>query len=234
MQKLAEICIKRPVFATMLIMALLVVGGAGYLHLGVDRYPSVDMPTVRIMTRLPGASPMEVESLIAQRLEETVNTIEGINELRSISGPGNSFIIVTFNLNRDIDTAAQDVRDRVAMVLRDLPREADPPIISKMDNDQLPVMTIALSASRSMRELTELADKVVKVQIERSPGVGEVEVMGGAERAINVWIEADRLAAYQIPITAVRAAIVRQNANVPAGNVTGSLKEQQLRTLWAG
>ena len=231
MQKLAEICIKRPVFAAMLILALIVVGAAGYLHLGVDRYPSVDMPTVRISTRLPGASPAEVESLIAQRIEEAVNTIEGINELRSISGPGNSFVIVTFNLNRDIDVAAQDVRDRVAAVLRDLPREADPPIVSKFDNDQIPIMSIALSASRSMRELTELADKVAKVQLERSPGVGEVEVLGGAQRAISVWIEADRLAAYQIPITAVREAIVRQNANVPAGNVTGSLREHQLRTL---
>lgn len=231
MQKLAEISIKRPVFATMLILALVVVGAAGYMQLGVDRYPSVDMPTVRIATRLPGASPAEVESLISQPIEEVVNTVEGINELRSISGAGNSFVIVTFNLDRDIDTAAQDVRDRVATVLRNLPREADPPTISKFDNDQISAVSIALSGDLSQRELTELAEKVVKVQLERSPGVGEVEVQGGAQRAINIWIDADRLAAYRIPITAVRDAISRQNANIPAGNVTGELREHQLRTL---
>ena len=123
------------------------------------------------------------------------------------------------------------MRDRVATILRDLPREADPPIISKFDNDQIPIMSIALSGSRSMRELTELADKVIKVQLERSPGVGEVEIVGGALRAVNVWVDAARLAAYQIPITAVRAAIVRQNANIPGGNVTGPIREDVLRTV---
>ncbi len=231
MQKLAEVCIRRPVFAAMLILALVVVGMAGYWHLGVDRYPSVDLPTVRISTRLPGASPAEVEALISHRIEEVVNTVEGISELRSISGMGSSYVIVTFNLNRDIDVAAQDVRDRVANVVRDLPRDIDPPAVGKFDNDSAPVMTVALSGERSKRELTEMADKIVKVQLERSAGVGEVEIVGGLDRAINIWVDADRLAAYQIPITAVRDAIVRQNANVPGGNVTGRLREQTLRTL---
>jgi len=231
MRKLAEVCIRRPVFASMLILALVVVGAAGYLHLQVDRYPSVDLPTIRISTRLPGASPAEVEALVSHRIEEVVNTVEGIKELRSISGVGSSFIIATFDLNRDVDSAAQDVRDRVAAVLRDLPRDADPPLISKFDTDQSPIMTIALSGQRSRRELTEMADKIVKVQLERCLGVGEVEILGGLERAINIWIDADRLAAYQIPITAVREAIVRQNANVPGGNVTGPLREHALRTL---
>jgi HAE1 family hydrophobic/amphiphilic exporter-1 len=231
MQKLAEVCIKRPVFASMLILALVVVGAAGYFHLGVDRYPSVDLPTIRISTRLPGASPAEVESLVSHRIEEAVNTVEGISELRSISGVGTSFIMATFDLNRDIDAAAQDVRDRVATAVRDLPREADPPVVSKSDNESQTVMTIAVSGKRSLRELTEIADKVVKVQLERSAGVGEIEIRGGLDRAINVWIDADRLEAYQIPITAVREAIVRQNANVPGGNVTGSLREHALRTV---
>jgi HAE1 family hydrophobic/amphiphilic exporter-1 len=231
MRKLAEVCIKRPVFASMLILALVVVGATGYLHLQIDRYPSVDLPTIRISTRLPGASPAEVEALVSHRIEEVVNTVEGIKELRSISGVGNSFIIATFELNRDVDSAAQDVRDRVASVLRDLPRDADPPLISKFDTDQSPIMTIALSGLRSRRELTEMADKIVKVQLERCLGVGEVEILGGLERSINIWIDADRLAAYQIPITAVREAIVRQNANVPGGNVTGPLREHSLRTL---
>lgn len=231
MQKLAEICIRRPVFASMLILALVVVGGASYLHLDVDRFPSVDLPTVRVNARLAGASPAEIESQMAQPIEEALNTIEGIKELQSICGSGSAFIIVTFELNRDIEAAAQDVRDRVGTVLRDLPRDADPPTISKSDNDLSPVLTIALSGERSQRELTEIADKLVKVQLERSFGVGEVEVNGGLERAINVWIDADRLAAYKIPITAVRDAVDRQNANIAGGNVTTSLREQSLRTM---
>ncbi len=231
MQKLADICLHRPVFAAMLILSLVVVGTVGYFHLGVDRFPSVDLPSVNIRTSLPGASPAEVEAQVSQRIEEAVNTIEGIKELRSISSAGSSFVIVTFELDRDIESAANDVRDRVSSVLRDLPIEADPPIISKLDNDQSPILTLALSGDRSARELTELADKVVKVQIERSGGVGEVQIVGGVERAINVWVDADRLAAYGIPITAVRDAIVRQNAEAPGGNVTSGYREKTLRTF---
>jgi hydrophobic/amphiphilic exporter-1 (mainly G- bacteria), HAE1 family len=231
MQRLAEICIRRPVFATMLILSLVVVGSASYVNLDVDRFPAVDLPVVRVATRLPGASPAEVESQVSQPIEEVVNAIEGIKELRSISGPGTSFILVTFELDRDIDSAAQDVRDRVATVLRDLPRDTDPPIITKSDQDLSPVLTIAVSGERSQRELTEIADKIVKVQLERAPGVAEAEILGGLERAINVWVDADRLAAYGIPITAVREAIERQNANIPGGNVTTTLREETLRTL---
>jgi HAE1 family hydrophobic/amphiphilic exporter-1 len=231
MQKLAEICIKRPVFAAMIILALVVVGAASYFRLGVDRFPSVDLPTVSVRTTLPGGSPEEVESEVSQKIEEVVNTVEGIQELRSISGQGSSFVIATFNLNRDIDVAAQDVRDRVASVVRDLPRDVDPPIVAKFNNDSSPVMTVALSADRPIRELTELADKIVKVQIERSAGVGEVDIVGGLSRAISVWIDPDRLAAYQIPIAAVRNAIVRQNADAPGGNVTSGSREQMLRTM---
>jgi HAE1 family hydrophobic/amphiphilic exporter-1 len=231
MQKLAEISIRRPVFATMIVMALVVVGAAGYFKLGVDRTPPVDLPSVFVSTRLPGASPAEMESLVAQPIEEVVNTVEGITELRSISGQGNSFIIVQFDLRRNVNVAAEDVRTRVATVVPDLPREADPPVITKFDSDRSPVMTVALSGDRSQRELTELADKVVKRQLERALGVGEVEIRGGLERAISIWVDADRLAAYQIPITAVREAIVRQNANVPGGNVISTLREQSLRTM---
>src|SRR3954464_4602841 len=121
MQKLAEICIRRPVFASMLILALVVVGATAYFRLGVDRFPSVDLPTVSIRTTLPGASPEETETEVSEVIEEAVNTVEGIDELRSISGNGSSIVIATFNLNRNIDTAAQDVRDRVATILRKLP-----------------------------------------------------------------------------------------------------------------
>src|SRR6478736_1227735 len=231
MQKLAEICIGRPVFAAMIILTLVVVGAAGYLNLGVDRFPSVDLPTVRINTRLPGASPEEMESQVSQRIEEVVNTVEGIDELRSVNGAGNTFVVATFNLDRDIDVAAQDVRDRVAGVVRELPRDMDPPTISKSDTDQQPILSLTVSGNRSRRELTEIADKIIKTQIERSPGVGEVNVVGGLERAINIWVDADRLAAYQIPVTAVRDAVDRQNANTPGGNVTTLQREQTLRTM---
>jgi HAE1 family hydrophobic/amphiphilic exporter-1 len=231
MQKLAEISIRRPVFASMIILALVVVGVASYLRLGVDRFPSVDLPNVSIRTTLPGASPEEVETIISQPIEEVVNTVEGIDELRSVSGRGTSFVMATFNLDRDIDVAAQDVRDRVATVLKRLPNDVDPPVISKFNNEDSPILTIAVSGDRSLRELTEIADKIVKVQLERSVGVGEVRIVGGLERAINVWIDAARLAAYQIPITAVRDAIQRQNADIPGGNVTSGAREQVLRTM---
>lgn len=231
MQKLAEICIRRPVFATMIVLTLVVVGVAGYLNLGVDRFPSVDIPVVRISARLAGASPAEMESQVAQPIEEVVNTIQGIDELRSVNGSGSTFVAVTFDLDRDIDVAAQDVRDRVATVVRQLPRDMDPPTISKSDTDQQPILSIAVSGPRSRRELTEIADKIIKTHIERSPGVGDVNVIGGLQRAINVWVDADRLAAYQIPITAVRDAVARQNANTPGGNVTTDLREQTLRTM---
>ena len=231
MQKLAEICIRRPVFAAMIVLSLVVVGSASYFKLGVDRFPSVDLPTVGIRTNLPGASPEEMETLVSQPIEEVVNTVDGIDNLRSVSVQGNSIVIATFNLNRDIDIAAQDVRDRVATVVRDLPPDAKPPVVSKFNNDSTAVVTVALSGQRSIRELTEYADKVVRVQIERAGGVGEVDVVGGLDRAINVWIDAERLAAYKIPITHVRDALQRQNADVPGGNVETGKRELVLRTL---
>src|SRR5688572_29471016 len=187
MQKLADTCIRRPVFASMLMLAMVVVGAAAYFNLGVDRFPSVDLPTVRVSVRLPGASPAEMETEVAQVIEEAVNTVQGIRELRSVCGSATAMVIATFNLDRNIDEAAQDVRDRVGAAVRDLPREADPPVISKFDNDMAPVMTLALAGDRSLRELTEIADKIVKPQLERSPGVGGIEIRGGLERAISIW-----------------------------------------------
>jgi HAE1 family hydrophobic/amphiphilic exporter-1 len=230
-QKLAEVCIRRPVFAAMLILALCVVGAASYFRLGVDRFPAVDLPTVTVRTTLAGASTEEMEIQVSQRIEEVVNTVAGISELRSISGPGSSVVIVTFELSRNIDVATQDVRDKVATAIRNLPRDTLAPIISKSDNEASPVMTVALAGELPLRELTEVADKVVKVRLERSSGVGEVRLVGGLERAICVWVDADRLAAYQIPITAVRDAIVRQNADLPGGNVTEGAHEAALRTM---
>ncbi len=231
MRSLAAICIKRPVFATMIVAALVVIGGASFFRLGTDRFPAVDLPTIMVHTVLPGASVEEMETQVSEVIEEAVNRVEGITELRSISGPGQSRVIVTFDLRRDIDTAAQDVRDRVASVLRQLPDDAEPPIIQKQNSEQSPTLSVALSGDLSIRELTEIADKVVKVVLERSTGVGEVQIVGGLERAVNIWVEADRLAAYQLSIAEVRSALQQQNADVPGGNVTTDVQEQTLRTM---
>jgi len=228
---LVDLFIRRPVFATMVIATLVVVGAASFLRLRVDRFPAVDLPTVSVRSTLPGASVEEVETLVSQRIEEAVNTVDGIEQLRSISTGGASVVMITFALERDIDSAAQDVRDRVAAVLRDLPPEIEAPIVSKFDNDQSPVLTFALAADRPLRELSEIADKLIKPQIENSLGVGEVRLVGAAERAIHVLVDAARLEAHGLSIGAVREALRRQNVELPGGNVTGTDHETVLRTL---
>ena len=170
----------------MIVLAIVVVGATSYFQLALDKHPQVELPTVAVRTQLPGASPDEVESSVSQVIEEAVNTIEGIQELRSGSGNGTSNVIITFNLNRDIETAAQDVRDRVGAILRNLPPDILPPIVQKFDSDQSPSLSISLASNRPIRELTEIADKVVKEQIERSPGVGAVGINGGMARMRTV------------------------------------------------
>jgi hydrophobe/amphiphile efflux-1 (HAE1) family protein len=215
----------------MIVLSLVVVGAAAFFKLGVDRFPAVDLPTVSVRIGLPGAAPEEVESLITQQVEEVINTVDGISELRSVSGQGTSMVIATFKLDRNLESATQDVRDRVNTLGRRLPEDSTPPVVQKFDNDSTPVLTIALTADRSLRELTELGDKIARPQLERIGGVGEVRVVGGLDRAINVWIDAERLAAYQISIAQIRQALERQNTDVPGGNVTTGKEELTLRTL---
>ena len=232
MRGLVDVFIDRPIFASMVILLMVVVGAAAYTGLGVDRLPSVDLPTVTVRTTLPGASPEEVETQVSEVIEEVVNTIDGIEELRSVSGPGTSFVLATFRLDRDIDAAAQDVRDKVATVLRRLPTGIDPPIVSKFDSDSSPVLTMALAGNgRTLRELTEIADKTVKPVLERSKGVGEVQIVGQAQRTVNIFVDADRLSALGLPIAAVRDGVARANSEVPGGNLTGESREQTLRTM---
>lgn len=231
MRALIDLFVKRPVFATMLIATLVVIGTFSYTRLRVDRFPSVDLPTVSVRTALPGASTEEVETLISQRIEEAVNTVEGIDQLRSISTSGSSLVMLTFELERDIEAAAQDVRDRVAAVLRELPEEIETPIVSKFDNDQSAVVTFALSADRPIRELSEIADKLIVPRIENALGVGEVRLVGAAERSINIWVDAARLKALSLSITDLREALRRQNVEVPGGNVTNDVRESVLRTM---
>ncbi len=230
MKALAAVCIARPVFAAMIVLSLVVVGAASYFRLGIDRFPRVDLPQVAVRTSLPGASVEETEVQVTERMEEAINTVEGITELRSVTGAGNSNVFAVFGLDRDIDIAAQDVRDRIGPVLRQLPDQALDPYVNKSNSDSSPAMSIALAGNLSVRELTELADKIVKPRIERSTGVGEVTIAGGLERAINIWIDADRLAAYKLPISEVQLALERQNQDAPGGNVTAGPREQVLRT----
>ena len=231
MQWLAEVCVRRPVFALMFILAMVVAGAASYLQLGVDRFPRMDLPTIYVRTSHPGAAPEEVESEITQILEDAVATVEGIDELRSISSEGSSMLLLTFNINRKVDDATQDVRDAVNSVLNLLPRNTDPPVIRKNDTDASPIMSLAVSGPRDSRELYVFADRFVKNVIESAPGVGQVQISGATDRAVKVDIEARRLAAYQLSIMQVRDALARQNAEVPGGRVDAGFRELSLRTL---
>ena len=228
---LAEICVRRPVFALMLIMALVVAGVAAFPQLGVDRFPNMDLPAIYVRTVYTGAAAAEVESEVSAVIEDAVATVAGIEELRSISWDGRSFVIVTFRLDRDVDAATQDVRDAVSGILNRLPPGIDPPVVQKRDLDSSPIMTMAVSGPRSARELYVLADQYVKNVIESSKGVGEVSIAGAADRAVQVNIDARRLAAYQLSILQVREAIVRQNAEVPGGRMDQGRRERALRTL---
>jgi HAE1 family hydrophobic/amphiphilic exporter-1 len=219
------------VFALMLIAALVVAGVVSYPSLGVNRYPSVDMPTVMVRTVYPGAASTEVESEVTQVLEDAVATVAGIDELRSISSDGSSFLLITFRLDRSIDAASQDVRDAVGGVLNRLPTGIDPPVVQKRETDSSPILTLAVSGPRSARELYLFADRFVKNVIESAPGVGQVSISGSADRAIRVNVQADRLAAYGLTIVDVREALARQNTEAPGGMVQQSSRELTLRTL---
>ena len=228
---LAEICVRRPVFALMIVAALVVAGVVAFPKLGVDRYPRTDLPTVYVRTPYPGAASQEVESEVSQVIEDAVATVAGIEELRSISSDGTSFVILTFSLDRNIDAALQDVRDAVASIVNRLPEPADSPIISKEDTESSPIMSLAVSGPRASSELYFFADRYVKSIIESAPGVGAVSISGAADRAVQVNIDARQLAAHQLSILQVRDAIDRQNAEVPGGRVQEGMRERSLRTL---
>lgn len=231
MQWLAGICVRRPVFAVMLITALVVAGATSYQQLSVARYPSIDMPSLYVSTTYPGASPIEIESEISQILEDSVTSVEGVDELRSISWTGRSIVILTLELNRDSDAAMQDARNAISRDLDDLPFGTNPPEISRRDLDSSPVMTVAVSGQRDSRELYVLAEKYVKKVIESVQGIGEVTIYGTEDRAVQVRIDARRLAAYGMSIMEVRDALRRQNAEIPGGLMQANSKEYTLRTL---
>jgi HAE1 family hydrophobic/amphiphilic exporter-1 len=229
--RFADVFIRRPVFATMLVASLVVLGLFSYRSLGVDLFPNVDFPVVSVTTTLKGASVEEMETGVTKVLEEAVNTIDGIDELRSITREGLSTVIIQFVLEKPRDVAAQDVRDKVATVVAQLPVGTDPPLVEKFDMDAVPVMSIAISGRRSLREVTELARKQVKEVIETLSGVGQVILIGGQERAVNVYVDPNRLTAQGLSIGEVQAAIQQQNLELPGGRLDQTRREVIVRTM---
>ena len=230
MQWLAAISVKRPVFASVLILSLTVVGAVAFTQLGVDRFPKVDFPTVVVTTRLPGAAPEEVETEITDKIEEAVNTISAIDELRSNSSEGISQVVISFLLEKDADIAAQEVRDRVNRVLPLLPKTIQQPTVEKFDPDAAPVLTLAVSANKPVRDITEYADKTLRRQLESVNGVGQVVVSGGRARQINITLDAARLRAYNLTVTDVARALQSQNTEIPGGRVEQGATALTLRT----
>jgi len=228
---LYELCIRRPVFATMLVMSLIVLGLASYRELGVDIFPKVDLPTVTITTRLAGASPEEIETQITKRVEEAVNTINGIDELRSTTIEGQSQVFATFLLDKNIDVASNEVREKVSAVLSQFPPGTDSPVMEKFDPDASPIMSLVVSGKRSPREITEIADKKLKRQIEVIQDIGAIAIVGDRKREIQIIADPDRLAAYNLSIIDVKTALQRGNVEVPGGRITSGGREEGLRTM---
>jgi HAE1 family hydrophobic/amphiphilic exporter-1 len=229
MQWLAAVCVRRPVFTWVLMLALVVIGAASMLGLGVDRFPNVDFPVVVVTTVLPGASPEQMETEVSDKLEEQINSISGLDELRSVSYEGLSVVTARFDLDKDTAVAAQEVRDRVNRSLSLLPRDIQQPKVERMDPDAAPIMLVALSGPRSMRELTEFASRRVRRQIESLNGVGGVTVLGGRNRQINVNVDPARLQSYGLTVVDVQRALATQNVEVPGGNINQGDRTFQLR-----
>jgi hydrophobe/amphiphile efflux-1 (HAE1) family protein len=230
MHALAQLCVKRPVFATMLILSLVVVGIFSYFSLGVDLFPKVDIPTVMVMIANPGASPEEIETEITKKVEDAVNTISMVDEVRSTSSEGQSLVVITFLLAKNGDVAAQEVQNKVNLIVPDLPQTAKQPVIQKFDPDAAPILQIAVSAPRSLRDVTLIADKQIKQKLENTKGVGEITIVGGAKREIHVLVDPDRLRAYGLTVNDVFNAMRSQNLELPGGNLNAGAKEFTVRT----
>ena len=230
MHKLAQLCINRPVFATMLILSLVVVGVFSYFSLGVDLFPKIDIPTVQVLIADPGASPEEVETEITRKVEDSVNTISQVDEVRSTSSEGQALVIITFELSKDGDVAAQEVQNKVNLIANDLPQTAKQPVVQKFDPDAQPVVQIAVSSPRSLRDLTMIADKLIKQKLENASGVGQVRIIGGARREIHVLVDPDKLRAYNLTITDVFAALRTQNLELPGGTLKEGARDFTVRT----
>src|SRR5258706_2437435 len=230
MQWLASICIRRPIFAFVIVLALVVVGLVGYRNLGVDKFPKVDFPLVTIVTPYPGASPSAVETDVTEKVEEAVNTVNGLDTLTSSSTEGVSLVIAQFNLEIDPDKASNDINEHLATVLRDLPPGSRPEV-RKADPDAAPIIVLSVKGPKGMatRDLTRFADKQVKSRIERLNGVGQVVILGGRLRQINLHLDPIRLAAAGVSALEVERAINGSNVNVPGGQIESGPTKLTLR-----
>lgn len=229
--KLADVSIRRPVFAFMLSAAIVVLGIASYKQLGLDLMPKTDMPVAFVQTSLPGASAEEIETQITKPIEEAVNTIAGIDELRSSSQQGGSRVIIMFNMERDIEAAVQDVRDKVAAITNKFPNDTIPPVIQKNDPDSNPILTIAISGNRSQKEISDIVDKRIKQNLDTVKDVGDVSFSGDRHRELQLLLNKDRLNAYNLTIEQVRTAVQRQNVEIPGGSFIAGPSEIALRTM---
>jgi HAE1 family hydrophobic/amphiphilic exporter-1 len=228
---ISDICINRPVFTWVLVAIPVVLGLVSYGELGVDLFPDVDFPVCTVTTVLPGASVQEMETTVTKPIEDIINTVSGIDELRSVTTEGVSIVTVQFVLSKNGDVGMQEVRDKVNTILSDLPDGTDPPVVDKFDTGSIPVMTIAVSGRRDLREVTELARRQIKERLETVNGVGSISLVGGRVRAMNVVLDTDRLAGYNLSVAEVRQALERQNLEVPGGRIDQGPRELVLRTL---
>src|SRR5882762_2601766 len=228
---LAAVCIRRPVFATMMNLLLVVLGWFSFHQIGIDQFPNVELPIITVTTTLRGASPEEMETSVTKPLEEIINTIQGIDELNSVTLEGVSQITVQFLLERNRDIAAQDVRDKVNTILARLPPGTDPPIIDKFDLDAIPVISISVSAPRDLKEISYVTDKFIKQNLETVPDVGSISMAGARTRAVQVSVDIEKLRAYGLTIDDVRKALARQNVEIPGGRLNQNPRELTVRTL---
>ncbi len=228
---LAEVCVKRPVFATMLIGFLVVLGIFSFRDLGVDLFPKADPATVTINARIPGATPEEVTTQVVLPMEEALSTISGLDELTAMASEGNARIMCRFVLEREIESAAQDVREKIAGAQRNLPPNMLPPVITKADPDADPVISVVVAGDKSLRVTTEIADKQIKRVLETIDGVGEVALTGDRRRQIRILLDAEKLHAYGITINQVQDAIQSENVEIPGGTIIRGDYQVGVRTL---
>jgi HAE1 family hydrophobic/amphiphilic exporter-1 len=231
MQWLAEICVHRPVFATVIVLFLTVVGGFSFFTLGVDRFPKIDLPTISVRTSNPGAAPEEIETEITDVIEGALNTVPGVEEMRSSSLRGSSNVTLTFNLEKDPDVAFQEIQQKLSTITNRLPESADPPVAQKSDPDSQPILMYTISAPRDVMALTEMIENLVVERIENADGVGEVFMWGSRTPQIRVNVNPDRLRAFNIPVTDVSNAIRSQNQEMPGGNIIEGQRTLGVRTM---
>jgi hydrophobic/amphiphilic exporter-1 (mainly G- bacteria), HAE1 family len=229
---LSELCVRRPVSATMLVMSLVVLGIFSFRGLGVDLFPKADPATVSVVLQLPGASPDEMSTTVIEPMEQAISGVSGIDEIQARIAEGRGQITVRFVLERNINDAANDVREKVAGAVRNMPPALLPPVITKVDPDADPVMTLIVSAEgMSLRTLTELTDKQIARVIQTVNGVGEVSLSGGRAREIHIIVDIEKLNSYGLSMTQVREALVAENVEIPGGTVEQGKGQLLLRTL---